>query len=116
VWNDLDQDGLQDAGEPGINGVVVNLKNAVGAVIATTTTNGSGLYLFRELCQGKYTVEVDSSTLPKNFIPSPCNVPGSDTLDNDCSPAPVSLPTNNTTDVTIDFGYHTCNGMIGDFI
>ena len=38
VWNDLDQDGVQDAGEPGINGVVVHLRDGTGVEIASTKT------------------------------------------------------------------------------
>ncbi|MBP9186708.1 MAG: choice-of-anchor A family protein, partial [Bacteroidia bacterium] len=61
VWNDLNNNGIQDSGEPGISGVTVNLyadANADnipdGAAIATTTTNGSGAYSFSNLTSGKY--------------------------------------------------------------
>ncbi|KAA3659875.1 MAG: hypothetical protein DWQ04_21005, partial [Chloroflexi bacterium] len=55
VWNDqLDADGIQDAGEPGIGGVTVNLYDAVDGVIGngndtlekTVLTSPSGAYLF----------------------------------------------------------------------
>jgi SdrD B-like domain len=38
VWDDLNANGVRDAGEPGIDGVTANLLNSVGAKIATTTT------------------------------------------------------------------------------
>ena len=62
VWNDLNGDGIQDPSEPGINGVVVNLKDSTGTtVLATTTTANIGLmpgyYQFIGLCSGTYVVE-----------------------------------------------------------
>jgi uncharacterized repeat protein (TIGR01451 family) len=45
VWLDLDKDGLQDASEPPISGVRVQLVQA-GAVIATVVTNDNGNYIF----------------------------------------------------------------------
>ena len=64
VWNDADGDGVQDAGEAGINGVTVELLDSGGNVIATTTTSGNGNYTFSNLAAGTYTVRVVSSTLP----------------------------------------------------
>ncbi|GGH40872.1 SdrD B-like domain-containing protein [Microbacterium album] len=47
VWFDADQNGLQDADEPGVAGVTVELRDASGAVVATTTTDAAGEYYFR---------------------------------------------------------------------
>ncbi|NOT61413.1 MAG: HYR domain-containing protein, partial [Acidobacteria bacterium] len=45
VWNDLDCDGIQDANEPGLGGLTVQLiKN--GVIVATTTTMPTGGYYF----------------------------------------------------------------------
>jgi hypothetical protein len=47
VWNDLNMDGIQDAGEPGIDGLDVYLLNdSDNSVIETTQTTGGGYYLF----------------------------------------------------------------------
>jgi len=46
IWEDSNANGQQDAGEAGIAGVTVQLKDAGGNVIATTTTDGNGLYGF----------------------------------------------------------------------
>ena len=55
VWNDLNANGIQDAGEPGINGVTVELCNGSGVItIATTTTDGGGVYSFTGLIPGDY--------------------------------------------------------------
>jgi hypothetical protein len=47
VWHDLDRNGIQDAGEPGLSGVTVTLRQlADNSLIATTTTNANGYYQF----------------------------------------------------------------------
>ena len=57
VWEDLDGDGVQDGGEPGVDGVEVTLYAADGTtVIATTTTAAGGAYLFADLAPGGYVV------------------------------------------------------------
>ena len=68
VWNDLDADTVQDGGaETGIAGVTLNLYRDVNGngmldggdtLIATQTTNGSGVYQFTGLLAGKYIVDV----------------------------------------------------------
>lgn len=58
VWNDLDKDGTKELGEPGIPNVTVRLVNAnTSAVIATTTTNAVGKYIFNDVAPGDYLVE-----------------------------------------------------------
>ncbi|ATE52370.1 hypothetical protein CNX65_02900 [Actinosynnema pretiosum] len=57
VWDDLNRNGLQDAGEPGISGVKVNLLDAQGEVKSSTTTNASGKYVFGDLDEGAYRVQ-----------------------------------------------------------
>lgn len=47
VWEDLNNNGIQDDGEPGIEGVTVNLYKCCSmALVATTTTDENGNYLF----------------------------------------------------------------------
>jgi len=46
VWVDADGDGIQDPGEDPIAGVTINLYDANGNVIATTTTDANGYYYF----------------------------------------------------------------------
>ncbi|MBK8501163.1 MAG: hypothetical protein IPL46_02580 [Saprospiraceae bacterium] len=72
VFNDLNRDGLFNGMDAGINMVSLNLYQdngdnvltvADGAVIATATTSGGGLYSFN-VCPGSYIVEI----APANFI------------------------------------------------
>ena len=58
VWFDNNANGIQDAGEIGISGVTVKLRNSSGTVISTTTTNSSGNYLFSSVpAPANYSVE-----------------------------------------------------------
>jgi len=56
VFEDLDRDGIMDVGEPGIFGVTVELQDASGNVLATTTTNIEGKYLFEGLAPDVYMI------------------------------------------------------------
>ncbi len=49
VWLDLDADGVQDPGEPGIAGVDLALLDDSGRRVATTTTSAAGTYRFSGL-------------------------------------------------------------------
>ena len=52
VWDDQNEDGIQDAGEPGVQGVTVRLYDGNGNQLAQTTTNSNGEYLFDGLLAG----------------------------------------------------------------
>jgi SdrD B-like domain len=61
VFNDLDRDGIKDAGENGLAGVVLNLKDIVtGSVIAAASTDASGNYTFNTW-NGTFDVVIDPS-------------------------------------------------------
>ncbi|NBC07142.1 MAG: DUF11 domain-containing protein, partial [Bacteroidetes bacterium] len=85
VWFDFDQNGVQDPLEPGIEGGVVNLFNAVnGNPIASTTTDANGFYNFGSLVQGNYFVEF----VPLDgFVGTLADAGGDDTLDSDADAA-----------------------------
>ena len=123
VWHDGNRNGIQDAGETGMNGVTVSLKDTWNNVLATQVTSSGGnpqqlgYYQFNGLCAGAYTVAVDATTLPSDYIPTTSNVGTNRTIDSNGSPSQVSLPANNSSDQTIDFGYQSpCTGTIGDFV
>lgn len=60
VFNDLDGDGVRDAGEPGLPGVTVELRQG-GATIASVSTDANGNYLFSGLSDGIYEVFIDGA-------------------------------------------------------
>ena len=103
VWNDLNNNGVQDPGEPGIAGNVVTLS---GAASASTTTDAIGGYGFGNRCAGTYLV---CAGVPMGFQAGLTDV-GSDALDsdgvanNDNSCVSVTI-SNNAADDSIDFGF-----------
>jgi fimbrial isopeptide formation D2 family protein/uncharacterized repeat protein (TIGR01451 family) len=96
VFNDLNADGIQDAGETGIGNVAVNLYDAAGHVVNTTTTAADGSYSFAGLQPGDYSVEF---VPPAGYSISPQNQGGDDAADSDVDPA-----TNRTETFTLDAG------------
>ncbi len=80
VWNDLNQNGIKDNGEPGVPNVTVQLLNCQNAVLQTAFTNASGIYNFPNLAAGCYRVCV---VLPNGFSFSPQNQGGNDANDSD---------------------------------
>ena len=65
VWEDHDLDGVADDGEPGVNGILVQLLDDGGDVIAETVTDTDGHYEFDNLAAGDYQVR-----LPENQSPT----------------------------------------------
>jgi hypothetical protein len=64
VYNDLNGNGVQNPGEPGLPGVTITLRNNANAVVATTTTDANGNYSFTNLPVGAYSVtETDPAGL-----------------------------------------------------
>jgi len=75
VWEDLNGDGLQDTGEPGLADVTVTLLNADGTPATdvsgnpmTMVTDQNGNYEFASLLPGDYAVQF---TPPTGYDPSP---------------------------------------------
>ena len=66
VWLDTNKNGIQDSGEPGINGARVVLTNAAGTVVGTATTAKGpwdGWYKFVGLDAGRYTATLDTTSV-----------------------------------------------------
>ena len=79
IWADLDSDGVQDPGEPGVFGVTVNLLDKLGVQINTTTTDHLGFYQFSGLASDSFMIEV---VLPGGASFSPQDA-GTDDVDSD---------------------------------
>lgn len=138
VWYDLNGDGIQTAGEPGVAGVTVELLDGSGNSIdpdgagpltqTTTTTNALGEYLFGGLSAGQYKVEF--SNLPVGFVISPKDQGANDLLDSDGDNAGITITgiTTSTTGVyslaigedilSVDLGIipPTATNSLGDFV
>ncbi|MCK5085942.1 MAG: choice-of-anchor A family protein, partial [Melioribacteraceae bacterium] len=80
VWYDENENGIQDFGEDGVEGVTVNLYDCSDNPITSTTTDSDGYYLFDNLTPGDYYVEF---ILPAGYEFSPQNVGSNDTIDSD---------------------------------
>ncbi|MEL6926982.1 MAG: SdrD B-like domain-containing protein, partial [Bacteroidota bacterium] len=63
VWLDTDQDGIQDGTETGIEDMIVNLFDDGNNLVATTTTDAAGAYLFTDVSAGDYYVSFDTTTI-----------------------------------------------------
>ena len=86
VWNDLNQNGLQDAGEPGIAGVTVNLLDAAESLLASQATDASGHYGFAVDLGGSgggFENFIIEFLLPTDFVFSPQNIGANDAIDSD---------------------------------
>jgi SdrD B-like domain/Secretion system C-terminal sorting domain len=118
VWNDLNGDGIQTAGEPGVQGVTVTLYAADGVtVLGVTTTDINGKYTFVGLADATYIVGF--SNFPAGFTLTGKNVGGTGT-DSDADPitgksAPVALA-GGVPNTTIDAGLQSSTAALGNFV
>jgi hypothetical protein len=116
VWHDVNYNGIQDAGEPGIGGVEVILKDENQVHLDTSATNGSGFYLFSNLDPGNYFVQFG---IPTDFNPTIPMAGAVDTLDSNMDPMTgmsdlISLAQGQK-DPSIDAGFYQFAKM-GDFV
>jgi len=79
VWNDLNENGIQDAGEPGISDVTVELYNCNDNLIASNTTDANGLYSFTVPADDYYL----KFTFPSGIVISPMDQGMNDAIDSD---------------------------------
>jgi hypothetical protein len=84
VWDDLNQNGIQDAGEPGLDGVQVDLLDGSGNLLVSTTTVGGGYYQFGGLAPGTYQLQFYLLT---GYVFSPQDQGSDDTIDSDANPS-----------------------------
>ncbi len=90
VWEDQDGDGVQDPGEPGINGITVTLYDAAGnqvgtPVVTMTDPNNpgnDGWYEFTDLAPGSYYVEF-TTPAGSSLMPTTPNAVGNEADESD---------------------------------
>ncbi len=114
VWADTNNNGIQDAGEPGIPNVVVILLDGNDNMISQTTTDQNGQYIFDGLTPGSYKIKfpISTNTNGTDYILTTSNN-GDETKDSDAQPMSGSndamteiitlSPGDNSTD--LDAGY-----------
>jgi len=129
LWHDLNQDGIQDPDEPGLAGVLVELKDEESLETFTTTTGPDGTYYFNKdnvLDSGggingvkafhDYTLTVTApggtpTVTTPNSVSGTSTIPDavdSDGIDVGGGVASVSFRTrgDNNNDHTYDFGFY----------
>jgi uncharacterized repeat protein (TIGR01451 family) len=130
VWVDTNDNGIQDDGPTGVNGVFVRLftpgpdtlpGTPDDVPLASTITSNSpggapGWYLFPGLAPGSYFVAIDR---PPNFDIAQRDI-GGDTTDSDSDPLGISHVVTlavNENNPTVDFGLvATAFGAAGDYV
>lgn len=120
VWNDLNQNGIQDGNEIGISGVVVTLFNSSSIPIATTITDAFGHYYFSDLSSGVYKL---GFAAPVAYLFSAFHAGSDITKDNDVLPGTgltdfFSLATGEN-NLSIDAGLYVQNSTkasVGNFV
>lgn len=133
VWLDADRDGVQDAGELGIPGVVLNLLgpdgqpviDVDGNPVGPQTTNGAGRYSFDGLPAlgpgEQYTVVIDrdaSAAALEGLSPTKTGEGTGATDSSTWEASSGSLTDNGDRDDTLDFGFVTPapRVSVGDFV
>ena len=83
VWLDVNADGVRTPDEVGYPGNTTVRLLLGETVVATTTTNGAGQYVFLNVTPGNYSVLIER---PAGFAFSPSNQGADDTVDSDVDP------------------------------
>ena len=110
AWHDINGNGLQEAGEPGLSGVTFLLRNAAtSGLVAIATSNASGTYVFAGVPPGSYYVEV---VPPVGFNVTAVDVGANDALDSDFDGETLATPAFVLVDskFDIDCGFTTAGG------
>ena len=122
VWRDENANGVQDAGEPPIEGAIVTLLDSGGnpvtsdlngAAINPLTTGADGIYHFTNLPPGDYMIQVEP---PAGMKPTPIQTADPDDNDNtDSNIATETSPGVYRSDpVTLSIGGEPTNELFAD--
>jgi len=107
VWNDLDGDGVQDAGESGLTNITVRLLDATSNVLFTAITDTNGVYSFTNLLPATYLVQV---VAPTQYVFTVQDTTATNDLaDSDVDASGLTGPfvlESGTTDLSIDAGMY----------
>lgn len=115
-WWDLNHNGLQDAGEPGLSNVTVSLFDDQSNLLASTTTDANGHYGFSNLPAGGYYLEF---TPPSGYMIVSKDQGTDDTIDSDATPQTGQTATftlgSGETNVSVDAGLYSTDENTYDF-
>lgn len=105
VYVDMNLNGTQDPGEPGLPGVTITLSGTddLGPVSTVLTTDANGQYVFGDLRPGTYTI---TETQPQGFV-STQNTIGTQ--------GGTIGPNDNLTDIVLGQGVHGTGNNFGEF-
>lgn len=118
VWNDLNVNGIQETGEPGIADVIVELYKCDDVLVASTTTDVNGYYLFIVSIPGDYYVKF---VPPLGYVFTLQNQGADDIADSDAdhtTGVTICTDLEYGEDLTWDAGLYEppCTGSIGDYV
>ncbi len=114
VWNDENEDGIQDPGEPGVGGVIINLIDVNGETVQSTTSKSDGSYQFDDVLNGFYRIQVPE---PDDWDFTAANNSFDDETDSDIQSDGNSLLFFVNADdkmLTLDVGLISEDGVVGD--
>lgn len=110
AWLDVNQNGLDDANEPGLGGIALSLYDYQNTVINWVVTDSTGQYQFNELPASDYIVCVDIDRYTSEYKITKYRAGENKNIDNDASPnygctIYTTINDISTTVSNIDFGF-----------
>ena len=108
IYRDGNRSGALDTGEKLYEGVTVNLVDADGNVVATTTTDEKGNYSFDKLPAGTYSIKVVQDGPIAGLEQT-----GDPDATKDNASEPITLNNDNPSKTDVNFGYVNNNSLSG---
>ena len=108
IYRDGNRSGALDTGEKLYEGVTVNLVDADGNIVATTTTDEKGNYSFDKLPAGTYSVKVVQDGPIASLEQT-----GDPDATKDNASEPITLNNDNPSKTDVNFGYVNNNSLSG---
>lgn len=120
VFNDINGNGIQNMGDPGISGVMVSLYNCNGVLIKKDSTDINGEYQFDGLISSDYFLRFDYSQTPyaANYAWTFRDIGVNDLIDSDVDASGITICTHldiGEREATIDAGLVEL-ASYGDFV
>jgi peptidoglycan hydrolase-like protein with peptidoglycan-binding domain len=99
IWHDVNGDGVQQVGEPGVAEVVVRLLDSSWNVVVEDISDQNGSYELPGVAAGTYVLEID---LPEDQVPTVADRGEDDQLDSDLTRIDFEARTARSEPFTID--------------